>query len=56
MTSSSARNEPAAFIACNMASNPPYIALEEYENLPAGVKNYEPAEALLDRKNRIGIS
>ncbi|MEQ8254349.1 MAG: hypothetical protein ABRQ28_07170, partial [Smithellaceae bacterium] len=25
---------------------PPYIAEEEYDTLPAGVKNYEPAAAL----------
>lgn len=30
-----------------IVSNPPYIADEEYEKLPAGVKNYEPPEALL---------
>ncbi len=29
-----------------IVSNPPYIAADEYEKLPAGVKNYEPAEAL----------
>jgi release factor glutamine methyltransferase len=28
-------------------SNPPYIAAAEYEKLPAGVKDYEPREALL---------
>ena len=28
-------------------SNPPYIGAEEYETLPAGVKNYEPSRALL---------
>jgi len=28
-------------------ANPPYIAEEEYDKLPAGVKNYEPREALL---------
>jgi release factor glutamine methyltransferase len=27
--------------------NPPYIAAEEYEKLPAGVKTFEPREALL---------
>ncbi len=29
-----------------IVSNPPYIAADEYEKLPVGVKNYEPAEAL----------
>ena len=29
-----------------IVSNPPYIAEEEYDKLPAGVKNYEPAAAL----------
>jgi release factor glutamine methyltransferase len=28
-------------------SNPPYIPAAEYENLPSGVKDYEPREALL---------
>jgi len=28
-------------------SNPPYIAEAEYEELPAGVRNFEPREALL---------
>ena len=31
--------------------NPPYIAAEEYEKLPAGVKDYEPREALLAGKS-----
>jgi release factor glutamine methyltransferase len=30
-----------------IVSNPPYIAQKEYDNLPAGVKDYEPPEALL---------
>lgn len=30
-----------------IVSNPPYIAAEEYDKLPAGVKDYEPREALL---------
>jgi release factor glutamine methyltransferase len=30
-----------------IVSNPPYIAEEEYRNLPRGVKDYEPREALL---------
>ena len=29
-----------------IVSNPPYIADQEYQELPAGVKNYEPREAL----------
>lgn len=29
-----------------IVSNPPYIAEEDYDNLPAGVKDYEPVEAL----------
>jgi len=31
--------------------NPPYIAAEEYEKLPLGVKEYEPREALLAGKS-----
>ena len=30
-----------------IVANPPYIAQEEYEKLPVGVKDYEPPEALL---------
>jgi len=30
-----------------IVSNPPYIGAEEYETLPASVKDYEPREALL---------
>jgi release factor glutamine methyltransferase len=30
-----------------IVANPPYIAEEEYDKLPAGVKDYEPVEALL---------
>jgi release factor glutamine methyltransferase len=29
-----------------IVSNPPYIAAEDYDQLPPGVKNYEPREAL----------
>lgn len=29
-----------------IVSNPPYIGAEEYKSLPAGVKNFEPEEAL----------
>jgi release factor glutamine methyltransferase len=31
--------------------NPPYISAQEYEKLPAGVKNYEPQNALLAGKS-----
>ena len=31
--------------------NPPYISSQDYEKLPAGVKNYEPQEALLAGKS-----
>jgi release factor glutamine methyltransferase len=31
--------------------NPPYISAQDYEKLPAGVKNYEPQEALLAGKS-----
>ena len=31
--------------------NPPYISAQEYEKLPAGVKNYEPQDALLAGKS-----
>ena len=33
-----------------IVSNPPYISEEEYKKLPAGVKDYEPAAALLAGK------
>ncbi len=29
-----------------IVSNPPYIGAEDFESLPAGVKNFEPDEAL----------
>lgn len=38
--------EPVNNLFDMIVSNPPYIAEEDYDNLPAGVKNYEPAEAL----------
>ena len=38
---------PFDVIVCN----PPYISEEEYEKLPAGVKDFEPAGALLAGKN-----
>jgi release factor glutamine methyltransferase len=31
--------------------NPPYISAQDYEKLPAGVKNYEPQDALLAGKS-----
>jgi len=31
--------------------NPPYISVRDYEKLPAGVKNYEPQDALLVGKS-----
>jgi len=30
-----------------IVSNPPYIALKDYEQLPAGVKDFEPSQALM---------
>ena len=38
--------EPVDDIFDIIICNPPYIAAEEYEKLPAGVKDYEPREAL----------
>lgn len=34
-----------------IVSNPPYISGEEYEKLPAEIKNYEPINALLASEN-----
>ncbi|MEN6621189.1 MAG: peptide chain release factor N(5)-glutamine methyltransferase [Smithella sp.] len=38
--------EPIHDLFDMIVSNPPYIAEEDYDKLPAGVKDYEPAEAL----------
>jgi release factor glutamine methyltransferase len=43
--------EPVDGIFDIIVSNPPYIAAEDYEKLPAGVKNYEPQAALLAGKS-----
>ncbi len=43
--------EPVDGIFDIIVSNPPYIAAEEYEKLPAGVKDYEPQDALLAGKS-----
>jgi release factor glutamine methyltransferase len=42
--------EPVDGIFDIIVSNPPYIAEEEYDQLPVGVKDYEPQEALLAGK------
>jgi release factor glutamine methyltransferase len=39
--------EPVNVFFDIIVANPPYIADEEYDKLPVGVKDYEPAEALL---------
>jgi release factor glutamine methyltransferase len=39
--------EPVEGVFDIIVSNPPYIAAEEYEELPTGVRNFEPREALL---------
>jgi release factor glutamine methyltransferase len=39
--------EPVQGLFDIIVSNPPYIAAAEYEELPAGVKDYEPRAALL---------
>ncbi len=39
--------EPVNDLFDIIVSNPPYIAQVEYRNLPCGVKDYEPPEALL---------
>ena len=43
--------EPVDGVFDFLVSNPPYIAADEYEKLPAGVKSYEPKEALLAGKS-----
>jgi release factor glutamine methyltransferase len=42
--------EPVTGIFDLIVSNPPYIAEDEYEKLPKGVKDYEPQQALLAGK------
>lgn len=42
--------EPASGVFDIIVCNPPYISEDEYKELPAGVKNYEPAGALLAGK------
>jgi len=36
-------------------SNPPYVPLEEYDNLPNDVKDFEPKPSLLGGKSGLGI-
>ena len=43
--------EPLDDIFDIIVCNPPYIAADEYEKLPAGIKDYEPREALLAGKS-----
>jgi len=45
--------DPVEGIFDIIVSNPPYISEEGYKELPAGVKNYEPAIALLAGKKGI---
>jgi release factor glutamine methyltransferase len=42
--------EPVDSLFDVIVSNPPYISAQDYENLPAGVRDYEPPEALLAGK------
>jgi release factor glutamine methyltransferase len=43
--------EPVDGLFDIIVSNPPYIAAAEYEELPAGVRNFEPCEALFAGEN-----
>ncbi|MCX5848347.1 MAG: peptide chain release factor N(5)-glutamine methyltransferase [Deltaproteobacteria bacterium] len=43
--------EPVEGIFDIIVCNPPYISAKDYEKLPAGVKDYEPPEALLAGKS-----
>jgi release factor glutamine methyltransferase len=43
--------EPVDGIFDIIVCNPPYISVREYEKLPAGVKDYEPQDALLAGKS-----
>jgi len=43
--------EPIEGIFDIIVCNPPYISAREYEKLPAGVKDYEPQDALLAGKS-----
>ncbi len=43
--------EPVEGIFDIIASNPPYIGAQEYEELPEGVRSFEPREALLAGKS-----
>ena len=43
--------EPVDGIFDIIVCNPPYISAQDYEKLPAGVKNYEPQDALLAGKS-----
>lgn len=45
--------EPAEGFFDIIVSNPPYIDAQEYETLPAGVKNYEPKQALWAGKSGV---
>ena len=42
--------EPVDYFFDIIVCNPPYISAQEYEKLPAGVKDYEPQDALLAGK------
>ena len=38
-----------------IVSNPPYISIEDFQNLQSEVKNFEPQNALTDNKNGLSI-